>query len=81
MTGYYDAILGVIPLALVGVTGALTFAGVGVSLSVTIAALVAIGFIGHALFVRAPTSEDSSRKHQPTSPPGSRTHSPPLNGD
>lgn len=81
MTGYYDVILGVIPLTLAGVTGTLTLAGVGVSLSVTIAALVAIGFIGHALFVRAPTSENSTRKHPPTSPSSSRTHSPPLNGD
>lgn len=79
MTGYYDAILGVIPLALAGVTGALTLVGVGVSLSVSIAALVAIGFIGHALFVRAPTSEGPPS--QPPSPSESRTHSPPLNGD
>jgi hypothetical protein len=55
MTGYYDIVLGLIPLALVGITGALVLAGVGLTTAVPLAATVAVGLVGHALFVRSPT--------------------------
>jgi hypothetical protein len=57
MTGYYDVVLGLIPLALVGITGALVLAGVGLTTAVPLAATVAVGLVGHALFVRSPTDD------------------------
>lgn len=54
MPSYYDLILGLIPLALFGVAGALTIAGVQLTVAVPTAALVSVGLIGHALFVNGP---------------------------
>lgn len=55
MTGYYDVVLGAIPLALLGVAGSLTVAtDLALTTAVTIGALVAAGLICHALFVNAP---------------------------
>ncbi|MFB6172799.1 MAG: hypothetical protein ABEJ23_09715 [Haloarculaceae archaeon] len=54
MTGYYDLVLGLIPLALASITAALTFVGLGLTTAVPLAALVSAGLIGHAMFVRAP---------------------------
>lgn len=62
MTGYYDVVLGLIPITLVGITAALTIVGVTLTTAVPVAATVAIGLIGHAMFVNAPidTAEDTS---------------------
>ncbi|WP_135819619.1 hypothetical protein [Halostella litorea] len=60
MTGYYDLVLGLIPLALLGLTGALTVAGLGLTTAVPVAATVSVGLIGHAMFVNAPTDEGAS---------------------
>ena len=54
MTGYYDLVLGLIPLALVGITGVLTLAGFSITTAVPMAATVSVGLIGHAMFVRSP---------------------------
>jgi len=58
MTGYYDAILGLIPLALVGITGVLTVAGIELTTAVPVGATVSVGLIGHAMFVRAPVDPE-----------------------
>ncbi|MWG33528.1 hypothetical protein [Halomarina oriensis] len=55
MTGYYDIVLGLIPLALLGISGGLYAAGFAVPTAVSFAGLVAVTLIGHALFVRGPT--------------------------
>ncbi|WP_254543926.1 hypothetical protein [Halomarina pelagica] len=55
MTGYYDVVLGVIPVALAGISGTLALAGVELTMAVPIAALVAVAVMGHAMFVNAPT--------------------------
>ena len=55
MTGYYDIVLGLIPLALLGISGGLYVAGFAVTTAVTLAGLVAVTLVGHALFVRTPT--------------------------
>lgn len=60
MTSYYDIILGLIPLALLGIAGGLVAIGVQVLVAVPAAALVSVGLIGHALFVNGPT-EPSAR--------------------
>lgn len=51
---YYDLVLGLIPLALLALTGSLTVAGVGLTTAVPLAATVSAGIVGHALFVNAP---------------------------
>lgn len=54
MTGYYDIILGLIPVALLGVTAALTVVGISLTSAVSLGALVAVVLVGHAMFVNAP---------------------------
>lgn len=54
MTGYYDLILGLIPLALVGITASLLALGLDPTTAVPAASLAAVGLIGHAMFVRTP---------------------------
>jgi hypothetical protein len=54
MTGYYDIILGLIPLAMAGITGALMIAGFELTTAIPMASVVAVGLIGHAMFVNAP---------------------------
>jgi hypothetical protein len=54
MTGYYDIILGLIPLAMAGITGGLTISGVALTTAIPMASVVAVALIGHAMFVRAP---------------------------
>ena len=64
MTRYYDLVLGLIPVALLGVTAALTVVGVSTTTAVPIGALIAIGLIGHALFVNAPIDGgDEANRH------------------
>jgi hypothetical protein len=54
MTTYYDLVLGFIPLALLGLGGGLHIAGLTLTTAVSIGGLVAVGLVGHALFVNAP---------------------------
>ena len=54
MTEYYDAILGLIPLTLVGLAGILALAGLSLTLAVSVGATVSAALIGHAMFVRGP---------------------------
>lgn len=71
MAGYYDIVLGLIPVALLGITAALTVVGVSLTTAVPFGAVIAIGLIGHAMFVNAPVDarEDT------------QTQRPPLNAD
>lgn len=57
MTGYYDVVLGLIPVSLLGIAGALTLFGVGTTTAVSLAATVPVALIGHAMFVNAPVDE------------------------
>jgi len=56
MTGYYDYVLGLIPVSIVGIAGALLLAGVPLPTAVSAGSLVAVGLVGHAMFVNAPVS-------------------------
>lgn len=70
MTGYYDLILALIPVALLGIGGALLVAGVPQPLAVSLAGTTAVGMIGHAIFVNGPvaaTPPTSSSEAQPHS--------------
>jgi hypothetical protein len=61
MTGYYDLVLGLIPLALAGITGALVLANVPLTTAIPMASVVAVGLIGHAMFVRAPVDSPPTK--------------------
>lgn len=65
MTGYYDLVLGLIPLALAGITGVLSFAGFSLTTAIPLASVVAVGLIGHAMFIRTPVDAPPSRKEPP----------------
>jgi hypothetical protein len=54
MVGYYDAVLGLIPVSLFGLGGLLTGAGLPFTTAVPIATLVAGALVCHAMFVRTP---------------------------
>ena len=68
MALYYDLVLGLIPLVMAGVTAALVLAGVTLTTAIPIGGLVALGLIGHAMFVRAPV--DPERPAAPSADPG-----------
>jgi len=63
MTGYYDYVLGLIPLALFGLTGGLVQTSLTLTQAVPIAAAVAAGIIGHAMFVRSPVNRGVRSGH------------------
>lgn len=54
MTGYYDVVLGLIPVALLGVTAALTVVGLSLTSAVPVGAGFAALLMGHAMFVNGP---------------------------
>ena len=56
---YYDAILGLIPVVLAGVSGGLVTIGADLTMATPLAALGAITLIGHAMFVNGPTGDPS----------------------
>ena len=60
MTGYYDLILGLIPLSLIGVTAALSVLGFSITSAVPLAASIPVALIGHALFVNSPVEDTQS---------------------
>jgi hypothetical protein len=69
MAQYYDLVLGLIPLALGGVTAGLTAVGVSLTVAVPLAALVAVAVIGHGMFVRSPGASTTSQPApQPEAP-------------
>jgi hypothetical protein len=71
MTGYYDLVLGLIPLAFVGVTGALVLGGIGVTIAVPLGALVSLGLVIHGMFINgsvdtpAPSASSGANTDQP----------------
>ncbi|WP_306058282.1 hypothetical protein [Natronococcus wangiae] len=71
MTGYYDIVLGLIPVALLGITAALVLVGLSLTAAVPIGAFVAMAIIGHAMFVNAPADVAEEPK----------SARPPLNAD
>jgi len=70
MAGYYDLVLGLVPLGLGVVAGALTLLGYEPTVAIPAGSVFAIALIGHAMFVRAPTDAapegESARGHAPT---------------
>jgi hypothetical protein len=69
MTGYYDIVLGLIPITLLGISGVLVGFGLDLTTAVPLASVVAVGVIGHSLFVNGPVSdatEDTTNPRQST---------------
>lgn len=71
MTGYYDIVLGLIPVALLGITAALTLVGLSLTAAIPVGAFVSMTIIGHAMFVNTPTD----------TPDEAQSARPPLNAD
>lgn len=65
MAGYYDFVLGLIPLALGGGSVALTVAGIDVSSAIIGGSLVAVALIGHGMFVRTPGADSRTAAPHP----------------
>ncbi|WP_424013352.1 hypothetical protein ACOZ35_09380 [Halorubrum xinjiangense] len=60
MTGYYDYVLGLIPVALIGVTASLTLVGLSVTSALPFGAVAAGTVMAHAMFVRNPVASGAS---------------------
>ncbi|WP_254840184.1 hypothetical protein [Natronomonas marina] len=56
MASYYDLVLGLIPLSLAGLTALFLTGGLEMSVAVPLASTVAVGLMGHAMFVNAPVA-------------------------
>ncbi|AHG03996.1 hypothetical protein HALDL1_10570 [Halobacterium sp. DL1] len=68
MTGYYDALLVLIPVALVGVSAVLAAIGAANTTAVTLGGVVAAGLVAHGLFVNEPSdtgTHSSSSSYEP----------------
>lgn len=76
MARYYDLVLGLIPLALVGISAALVLAGMDLTTAVPLGAVVSVGLIGHAMFVRAPVDPEPRTDSAPGSTGSSPARSP-----
>lgn len=66
MPTYYDYVLGLIPLLLVGLGGTLAAAGLALEVALAISSPLAVGLMAHAMFVKTPVS-----RAEPDSPPES----------
>jgi len=74
MPGYYDVVLGLIPLSLAGLTALLFAGGISLPVAVPVASTVAVGVMGHAMFVNGPVvpaADDGDQAVDP-SPAGHR---------
>lgn len=90
MPGYYDYMLGFIPVSLLSITAVLTFGGVSSLVAIPIAGTVAIGAICHGMFVNAPIDSAnrqasppaaSSASRQPSASGSQTTNTPAPNAD
>lgn len=71
MTGYYDIVLALIPVALLGITVALTVVGLSITTAIPVGSVAAMVLIGHAMFVNGPIDPQDE----------TGTARPPLNAD
>ncbi|ELZ46460.1 hypothetical protein C463_04589 [Halorubrum californiense DSM 19288] len=74
MAGYYDYVLGLIPVALIGVTAFLNLVGLSLLSALPAGAVAAATVMAHAIFVRAPVSAAGARAG--ASRPGRREDGP-----
>lgn len=57
MIGCYDYVLGLIPATLGGITALLNLVGFSLTAALPVGATIALGLIGHAMFVRGPVTD------------------------
>ena len=72
MAGYYDVVLGLIPLSLAGLTALFLTTGFSLSVAIPLASTAALGLMGHAMFVNTPglgTTTEGSAADSATSGP------------
>lgn len=81
MAGYYDYVLGAIPLALVGGTGLFSATGLSLGAAIPLAAFLAVLVIGHALFVNAPTDDVVEVETTAGQAPTGASRAAPVNAD
>jgi hypothetical protein len=80
MTGYYDYVLGLIPVAMFGITAALSVLGLSLAAAVPVGAGVSALVVGHALFVNGPVA--SVVETEPATPASApTTGNAPVNAD
>lgn len=60
MTGYYDLVLGLIPVSLITISAAFVVAGFTLTFAVAAASIVGVALVGHAMFVNGPVDADAS---------------------
>lgn len=53
--GYYDFVLGVIPVSMVSVPAMLFIIGFPFAVSIIVGSFVSVALVGHAMFVHPPT--------------------------
>ena len=68
MTGYYDYVLGLIPLTLLGLTAILVVGGLELTTAVPLGAGVSGLVVGHALFVNGPVAPETTPQPTVTEP-------------
>lgn len=66
MVGYYDYVLALIPLTLIGTAGLLVGVGWEATVAVPVAASASLLLIGHALFVNGPVAGDRATEETGT---------------
>jgi hypothetical protein len=62
MTGYYDIVLGLIPVSLITISAAFVVAGFTLTFAVAAASTVGVALVGHAMFVNGPVDADASTR-------------------
>jgi len=80
MSNYYDVILGLIPLAFLGIAGGLTVTGFTLTTAVTFAGLAGVLLVGHALFVNGPV-DPTSPAQTPAQTPAQAPSTAPVDAD
>lgn len=70
MTTYYDIVLALIPLTLLGASAVLVGVGLSLTAAVPIAASLSVLLIGHAMFVRSPVGHEAAAGAVGRSPVG-----------
>jgi len=76
MPGYYDYILALIPASFLAITATLTSAGVPLTIAVGAGSVSSVGLVGHALFIRSPTSVYPTKRNTPADATSRDTPSP-----
>ena len=59
MADYYDAVLALIPVTLIGLALTLNAVGFAFTTALPVGAMVAGGIVGHAMFVKSPVASSA----------------------